>query len=235
MREVAAPLRQSACACGVHPACGGGTSPSSRRRASSDAASLQGRMRESRRSSGGSPGSASDQPPHPTSGRSGRRCSHARWTSDFVPARPPITMQASPASAMSRLRASPMPHGTTTVAGQLPSGITSGGMMLRTSPPAAIARSAATRVAGLPHPLTTVSPSAASNAPASAALSKAELPGSALPRTATCGRRMRAIMEKGVQATFGFTGRCARRRQRPVARRKLERKTSGSATLSSTL
>ncbi len=64
-----------------------------------------------------------------------------------------------------------MPQGITTVAGQSAAGIWSGGMMLSTSPPAPIARSAATRVAGLPQPLTTVMPSFAINAPASPASS----------------------------------------------------------------
>jgi hypothetical protein len=102
-----------------------------------------------------------------------------------VPALPPITKQASPASAMSRLRASPIPHGMTTVAGQSAEGIWSGGMTLTTSPPARTARSAATLVAGLPHPLTIVIPSLAINSPAEAASSYAADPGSALPRTQT--------------------------------------------------
>lgn len=137
------------------------------------------------RSSGGLFGRDSDQPPHPTSGRSGRLCNQARQTSEMVPARPPMTRQASPDRAMSRLRASPMPHGTTTVAGQSGGGIRSGGMMLNTRPPAAMARSAATRVAGLPQPLTRVMPCCASSAPACPASSYAADPGSALPRTQT--------------------------------------------------
>src|SRR5262249_980758 len=70
-----------------------------------------------------------------------------------------------------RLRASPMPHGTTTVAGQSGGGIVSGGTMLRTKPLARIARSAATLVAGLPQPLTSVMPRLAKASPASAASS----------------------------------------------------------------
>ena len=70
----------------------------------------------------------------------------------MVPARPPMTMQASPASAISKLRASPIPHGMTTVAGQSDEGISSGGMMLTTNPPASTARSAAILVAGAAAP-----------------------------------------------------------------------------------
>ncbi len=125
-------------------------------------------------------------PPCPTSGNNGRLCSQARHTSEIVPARPPMTMQASPDSAINRLRASPMPLGITTVAGQSAAGISPGGMMLTTrQPPAVSARSAATRVAGLPQPLTTVIPSFASSAPASPASSYAVDPGSALPRMQT--------------------------------------------------
>lgn len=58
--------------------------------------------------------------------------------------------------------------------------------MLTTNPPAASALSAATRVAGLPHPLTNVIPDRASNSPAAPANSYAGEPGSALPRTHTC-------------------------------------------------
>ena len=59
-----------------------------------------------------------------------------------------------------------MPHGMTTVAGQSGSGISSDGRMLTTSPPAATARCAATRVAGLPQPLMTAMPRRASSSPA---------------------------------------------------------------------
>src|SRR3954452_4058482 len=65
-------------------------------------------------------------------------------------------MQPSPANAIRRLRASPIPHGMTTVAGQSGEGISSDGMMLTTNPPAFTACSAAILVAGLPHPLTTL-------------------------------------------------------------------------------
>ena len=44
-------------------------------------------------------GSSSDQLLQPTSGSNGRRCSHAKHTSEMVPARPPMTMHASPARA----------------------------------------------------------------------------------------------------------------------------------------
>ena len=160
-----------------------------RRLACNSAIELHGRICELARSSGGLEGSSSDQPPQPTRGSSGRRCSQARCTSDLVPARPPMTMHASPARAIRRLRASPMPHGTTTVAGQSGGGIVSGGTMLRTKPFARIARSAATLVAGLPQPLTRVIPSLARASPASAASSNARDPGSALPSTQTCGLR----------------------------------------------
>ena len=106
------------------------TKPSRRRFSSISATELHGRIGELSRSSGGLAGNSSDQPPQPTSGSKGRLCSQARWTSDLVPARPPITMQASPASAIKRLRASPMPHGRTTVAGHSGGGISSGGTML---------------------------------------------------------------------------------------------------------
>jgi hypothetical protein len=141
------------------------TRPSLRSCCSSSDAVDHGRICEFWRSSGGFEGRLFDHPPCPTRGSSGRRCSQARQTSEMVPARPPMTMQASPDSAMSRLRASPIPHGTTTVAGQSGGGISSGGTMLKTNPPAATARSAATRVAGLPQPLTTVIPSEASRVP----------------------------------------------------------------------
>ncbi len=71
-----------------------------------------------------------------------------------------------PAKAIRRLRASPIPHGITTVAGQSGEGISSGGMILTTNPPALTACSAAILVAGLPHPLTTVMPNRAKRAPA---------------------------------------------------------------------
>lgn len=129
----------------------------------------QGSIREFRRSSGGLDGSPSDQPPQPTNGSSGRLWSQARHTSEIVPARPPITMQASPANAIIRFRASPMPHGITTVAGQSGEGISSDGTMLTTNPPAFAACSAAILVAALPHPLMTVMPSRAKRAPASPA------------------------------------------------------------------
>ena len=95
---------------------------------------------------------------------------------------------------MRRLRASPIPQGSTTVAGQSDGGISSGGTMLSTRPFAWMARSAATRVAGLPQPLTTVMPSLASASPASPASSWAREPGSALPSTHTWGLRWRSIM-----------------------------------------
>jgi hypothetical protein len=56
-----------------------------------------------------------------------------------------------------------------TLQGQFPRLMSSEGTMLTTSPPAASARSAAWRVAGLPHPLTTVMPSFASSSPAAPA------------------------------------------------------------------
>ena len=161
------------------------TNPSLRRCSSSSAVVVQGKISEFFRSSGGFDGRPSDHPPCPMRGSSGRLCSHARQTSEMVPALPPMTMQASPDKAMSKLRASPMPQGTTTVAGQSGGGMWSGGTILNTRPPAAIARSAATLVAGLPQPLTKVIPSEAKSAPASPAHSNAEEPGSALPRTQT--------------------------------------------------
>jgi hypothetical protein len=130
---------------------------------------LQERILELPRSSGGFCSSRSDHPPQPVSGRRGLWCNHARQTSEIVPALPPITMQASPAKAMSRLRASPMPQGISTLQGQFSKPISSDGTMLTTSPPAARARSAATRVAGLPHPLTRVTPRRASSSPAAPA------------------------------------------------------------------
>lgn len=136
---------------------------------SSSAAEPHGNIGEFFRSSGGLDGSPSDQPPCPTSGNNGRLCSQARQTSEMVPARPPMTMHASPERAIKRLRASPIPLGMTTVAGQSAGGIWSGGMMLTTRPPEARACSAATLVAGLPQPLTTVTPSRARSAPASPA------------------------------------------------------------------
>lgn len=163
---------------------------------SSSAQDRQGRITEFCLSSGGWEGSESDHPPQPTSGSSGRRCSQAKQTSDIVPARPPITMQASPAKAISRLRPSPMPHGMTTVAGQSEAGISSGGMMLTTRPPASMACWAATLVAGLPQPLITVMPSRARSLPASPANSYAADPGSALPRMQTCGRRLEIVMRR---------------------------------------
>jgi hypothetical protein len=150
----------------------------------------QGRIGEFFLSSGGFASRPSDQPPQPTSGSRGRLCSQAKQTSEIVPALPPITMQASPDRAMSKFRASPIPQGTTTVAGQSDAGISPGGTMLSTMPPAAIARSAATRVTGLPQPLTTVIPRLARSVPASPASSYAAEPGSALPSTQTWGRRM---------------------------------------------
>ena len=66
---------------------------------------------------------------------------------------------------------SPMPHGMSTLHGQSVTPISSEGMMLTTIPPAASARSAATRVAGLPQPLTTVIPRRASSSPAAPASS----------------------------------------------------------------
>ena len=72
---------------------------------------------------------------------------------EIVPARPPITRQASPASAIIKFRASPIPQGIRTLQGQFSVWMSSEGIMLTTVPPAASARSAATRVAGLPHPL----------------------------------------------------------------------------------
>lgn len=137
-----------------------------RSRDSSSSTERHGRITEFCLSSGGFDGSESDQPPQPTNGSSGRLWSQARHTSEIVPARPPITMQASPANAISRFRASPIPHGMTTVAGQSGEGISSGGMMLTTNPPAFTACSAAILVAGLPHPLTTVMPHRAKSAPA---------------------------------------------------------------------
>lgn len=137
--------------------------------ASSSAIELHGRMGEFCLSSGGFDGRSWDQPPQPMRGSRGRLCSQARQTSDFVPARPPITMQASPASAISRFLASPIPLGMTTVAGQSAGGISPDGTMLTTMPPASIARSAATCVAGLPQPLTTVTPILANSAPAAPA------------------------------------------------------------------
>ena len=83
--------------------------------------------------------------------------------------RPPITIQASPARAISRLRASPMPQGMRTLQGQFSRLMSSEGTMLTTSPPEASARSAATRVAGLPQPLITVMPSLARSSPAAPA------------------------------------------------------------------
>jgi hypothetical protein len=80
------------------------TNPSCRICASSSSMLDHGRMGALFRSSGGLPGSPLDQPPYPTNGNSGRRCSQARHTSEIVPARPPMTMHASPASAISRLR-----------------------------------------------------------------------------------------------------------------------------------
>lgn len=73
--------------------------------------------------------------------------------------------------------------------------------MLSTNPPAATARSAATLVAGLPQPLTKVRPSDARSAPASPARSNALEPGSALPRTQTCDRRVNVIVK--VKGGFG--------------------------------
>jgi len=171
----------------VHPF--GATKPNSASCSSSSFALAQGSIRDRFRSSGGCSGSASDQPPQPTNGSKGRLCNHARQTSEIVPALPPMTMQASPASAISRFLASPTPQGITTVAGQSLSGISSGGMMLTTRPPIANARSAANRVAGLPHPLTTVMPNRANVSPASPASSYAFDPGSSLPITHTCGFR----------------------------------------------
>jgi hypothetical protein len=141
------------------------TRPSDRRWPSRSEMEPHGRMGEFFRSSGGFWSRPSDHPPHPVSGNKGRLCRHARQTSEIVPARPPMTKQASPAKAISRLRASPMPHGMTTVAGQSGSGISPGVMMLTTSPPAFTALCAATRVAGLPQPLTTVIPKRARSSP----------------------------------------------------------------------
>lgn len=126
--------------------------------------------------------------------------SQARHTSEIVPARPPMTMHASPANAINRFRASPMPHGITTVAGQSDGGISSGGTMLTTKPPAFTACSAATLVAGLPQPLMTVMRSRANSAPASLARSYAVDCGSALPRTQTWGRRCESSIG-GAQST----------------------------------
>ncbi len=163
------------------------TNPNSFRRASNSEGEFQPNTCEFFRSSGGFAGRLSDHPPHPKRGSRGRLCSQARQTSEIVPARPPMTIQASPARAISKFRASPMPQGMTTVAGHSADGISSGGMMLTTRPPACSARSAATRVAGLPQPLTSVIPRRARSAPASAAISYASEPGSALPNTLTCG------------------------------------------------
>src|SRR5690242_12133388 len=70
------------------------------------------------RSSGGFCSSWSDQPPHPTRGNRGLLCSHAKQTSEIVPARPPTTIQASPESAIIRFLASPIPQGIKIVHGQ---------------------------------------------------------------------------------------------------------------------
>ena len=113
------------------------------------------RIGASARSSGGFRGNWSDHPPHPTSGRSGRRWSHARHASEIVPALPPITMQASPAKAMITLRALPIPHGIRIEHGKSLRPISSSGMTATTSPPPRNADSAAAKVAGLPHPETT--------------------------------------------------------------------------------
>lgn len=129
----------------------GACSPKSRKAASNSERDFQHNTGEFFRSSGGFPGRLPDHPPHPKRGSRGRLCSQARQTSEIVPARPPITIHASPAKAISKFRASPMPQGMTTVAGQSAEGISSGGMMLTTRPPACKARSAATRVAGLPQ------------------------------------------------------------------------------------
>lgn len=70
--------------------------------------------------------------------------------------------------------------------------------MLSTRPFAWMARSAATLVAGLPQPLTTVMPSLASASPACPASSYARDPGSALPRMQTWGLRCGRGMEVSV-------------------------------------
>jgi hypothetical protein len=86
--------------------------------------------------------------------------------------------------------------------------------MLRTVPTAVTARSAATRVAGLPQPLTRAMPRLAMSAPASPARLKASDPGSALPSTLTWGRRMDTDMVFLVRPNVGAKrGKTAERQQ----------------------